>query len=46
MVIVTNDNKAIDLADKLGIEIVDLEAILHSMKELMEINELKQIIEV
>ncbi|MBI4451803.1 hypothetical protein HY637_00090 [Candidatus Woesearchaeota archaeon] len=45
MVIVTNDNKAIDLADKLGIEAVDLEAILYSMKELMEIKALKQIIE-
>ena len=45
MVIVTNDNEAMDLADKLGIETVDLEAILYSMKELMEIKELKQIIE-
>ena len=45
MAIVTNDNLAISLAEQLGIEVIDLETILYSMKELMEIKELKQIIE-
>ena len=45
MVVVTNDNKAIDVAEKLDIDVVDLESLLYSMKDFMKINELKQIIE-
>ena len=44
MVVVTNDNKAIDVAEKLDIDVVDLETMLYSMKELMEISELKKVI--
>lgn len=45
MVLVTNDNKAIYVAEKLDIGVVDLESILYSMKDFMEINELKRLIE-
>jgi|SRR3989344_9268581 len=45
MVVVTNDNKAIDVAEKLDIDVVDLESILYSLRDFMKINELKQIID-
>ena len=44
MIIVTNDSKAIDLAEKLGIGAVDLEAILYSMRDWIGTKELKQLI--
>ena len=42
--LVTNDNKAIQLAENLNINVVDLETILYSLKELVNQNQLKQII--
>lgn len=41
---VTNDNKAISFAEKLNVNVVDLETILYSLKELIDKNQLKQII--
>ena len=41
---VTNDNKAISFAEKLNIDIVDLETILYSLKELISKDQLRQII--
>lgn len=43
-IFVTNDSKAAELAEKLGVNVVDLEAILYSLKDLMDKNQLKQII--
>lgn len=43
-VFVSNDNQAIISAEKLGIEIVDLETILYFLKDLLGKNQLKQII--
>lgn len=43
MVLVTNDNQAIAMAEKLDIDVVDLESILYSMKEFMDIRELKRV---
>ena len=45
MAIATNDSKAIDLAEKLGIGAVDLEATLYSLKDFMDIKEIKHIID-
>ena len=44
VVLVTNDRKAIDLAEELGVNIVDLETILYSLKDLTDKNQLRQII--
>ena len=43
-VLVTNDNKAIRLAEELNIDVVDLETILYSLKDLIDRQQLKQII--
>lgn len=42
--IVTNDSKAIQFAEKLNINLVDLETILHSLKDLISKEQLEQII--
>ncbi|TMR63983.1 hypothetical protein, partial [Streptococcus pseudopneumoniae] len=42
--IVTNDNKAIQFAEKLNINLVDLETLLCSLKDLINKEQLKQII--
>jgi predicted nucleic acid-binding protein len=42
--IVTNDNKAIQFAEKLNINLVDLETILYSLKDLISREQLEQII--
>lgn len=44
-VLVTNDNKAIRLAEELGIDVVDLETILYSLIDLIDRQQLKQIID-
>lgn len=43
-VLVTNDRKAIELAEELGVTVVDLETILYSLKDLVDKNQLRQII--
>lgn len=43
-VLVTNDRKAIELAEELGVNVVDLETILYSLKDLVDKNQLRQII--
>lgn len=43
-ILVTNDRKAIGLAEQLGITIIDLETILYSLKDLVDKNQLRQII--
>lgn len=43
-VLVTNDRKAIELAEELGVNVIDLETILYSLKDLIDKNQLKQII--
>jgi len=43
-VLVTNDNKAIRLAEELSIDVVDLESILYSLKDLIDSQQLKEII--
>ena len=41
---VTNDNKAISFAEKINVNIIDLETILHSLKELISKDQIRQII--
>lgn len=41
---ITNDSKAIDVSEKLGIDVIDLETILYSLRKLLDKNRLKQII--
>lgn len=43
-IFVTNDNKAIELAEAININTIDLETILYSLKNLVNKNQLKQII--
>lgn len=43
-ILITNDRKAIELAEVLGVDIIDLETILYSLKDLVDKNQLKQII--
>lgn len=43
-ILVTNDRKVIELAEELGINVVDLETIVYSLKDLIDRNQLKQII--
>lgn len=43
-VFVTNDRKAIELAEELGVNVVDLETVLYSLKDLTDKHQLRQII--
>ena len=43
-VFVTNDRKAGEMAEQIGVSVVDLETILYSLKDLLDKNQLKQLI--
>ena len=43
-VFVTNDRKAGEMAEQIGVSVIDLETILYSLKDLMDKNQLKQLV--
>lgn len=42
--LVTNDSKAVNFAENIGIDVIDLESILHQLKKILNTKELRQLI--